>query len=243
MPVFPGVATATEIQMALDAGLDTVKFFPAEQLGGAGDGQGAGRAVPGRAVHADRRDQRRATCADYLALPAVARGRRHLDGRRRPLAAGDWDEITAPHGRRGRRRDRRGDDRAADDPRPAEDCRYDLVSLGEVMLRLDPGEGRVRTARAFRAWEGGGEYNVARGLRRCFGLRTAVVTAFADNEVGRLVEDLILQGGVDTSLRALGARTTASAAPSATASTSPSAASACAAPSASPTAATPRPAS
>ncbi|MCW6005414.1 sugar kinase [Micromonospora sp. CPCC 205371] len=83
--------------------------------------------------------------------------------------------------------------------RPADECRYDLVSLGEVMLRLDPGEGRVRTARSFRAWEGGGEYNVARGLRRCFGMRTAVVTAFADNEVGRLLEDLILQGGVDTS--------------------------------------------
>jgi 2-dehydro-3-deoxygluconokinase len=83
--------------------------------------------------------------------------------------------------------------------RPAAECRYDLVSLGEVMLRLDPGEGRVRTARSFRAWEGGGEYNVARGLRRCFGLRTTVVTAFADNEVGRLLEDLILQGGVDTS--------------------------------------------
>ena len=79
------------------------------------------------------------------------------------------------------------------------DCRYDLVALGEVMLRLDPGEGRIRTARTFRAWEGGGEYNVARGLRRCFGMRTAVVTALADNDVGRLVEDLILTGGVDTS--------------------------------------------
>jgi 2-dehydro-3-deoxygluconokinase len=80
----------------------------------------------------------------------------------------------------------------------ADSCRYDLVSLGEVMLRLDPGEGRIHTARSFRAWEGGGEYNVARGLRRCFGLKTAVVTAFADNPIGRLVEDLILQGGVDT---------------------------------------------
>ena len=70
--------------------------------------------------------------------------------------------------------------------RPAEECRYDAVSLGEVMLRLDPGEGRVRTTRRFEVWEGGGEYNVARGLRRCFGLRTAVVTALADNEVGRL---------------------------------------------------------
>jgi 2-dehydro-3-deoxygluconokinase len=84
--------------------------------------------------------------------------------------------------------------------RSAGDCRYDAVALGEVMLRLDPGEGRIRTARQFRVWEGGGEYNVARGLRRCFGLRTAVVTALADNDVGRLVEDLVLQGGVDTSL-------------------------------------------
>ncbi len=84
--------------------------------------------------------------------------------------------------------------------RPASECEYDLISLGEIMLRLDPGEGRVKTARRFNAWEGGGEYNVARGLRRCFGLRTGVVTAFADNEVGRLVEDFILQGGVDTSL-------------------------------------------
>lgn len=79
-------------------------------------------------------------------------------------------------------------------------CRWDNVSLGEVMLRLDPGEGRIHTARQFTAWEGGGEYNVARGLRRCFGLKTAIATAFADNPVGRLVEDFILQGGVDTSL-------------------------------------------
>ena len=82
----------------------------------------------------------------------------------------------------------------------AEDCDFDAVSLGEIMLRLDPGEGRIHTTRSFRVWEGGGEYNVARGLRRCFGLRTAVVSAFADNPVGRLIEDLILQGGVDTSL-------------------------------------------
>ncbi|MEP3478963.1 MAG: sugar kinase [Fuerstiella sp.] len=84
--------------------------------------------------------------------------------------------------------------------RPADSCEFDLVSLGEIMLRLDPGEGRVRTARQFTAWEGGGEYNVARGLRRCFEMRTGVVTAFADNEVGRLVENFILQGGVDTSM-------------------------------------------
>ena len=75
-------------------------------------------------------------------------------------------------------------------------CRWDLVSLGEVMLRLDPGERRIATARQFHAWEGGGEYNVARGLRRCFGMETAIVTALADNAVGRLVEDLMLQGGV-----------------------------------------------
>jgi len=83
--------------------------------------------------------------------------------------------------------------------KPSEQCRFDLVSLGEVMLRLDPGEDRVRNARTFRVWEGGGEYNVARGLRRCFGMRTAVVTALADNDVGRLVEDLMMQGGVDLS--------------------------------------------
>jgi 2-dehydro-3-deoxygluconokinase len=77
--------------------------------------------------------------------------------------------------------------------------RWDLVALGEVMLRLDPGEGRIHTAREFRVWEGGGEYNVARGLKRCFGLDTALVTALADNPVGRLVQDLIYQGGVDQS--------------------------------------------
>ncbi|MEM9411081.1 MAG: sugar kinase [Planctomycetota bacterium] len=84
--------------------------------------------------------------------------------------------------------------------RPADTCEFDLVSLGEIMLRLDPGEGRIKTARQFAAWEGGGEYNVARGLRRCFGLKTGVVTAFADNEIGRLIEDFIFQGGVDTSM-------------------------------------------
>ncbi|MFL6253599.1 MAG: PfkB family carbohydrate kinase [Pyrinomonadaceae bacterium] len=78
-----------------------------------------------------------------------------------------------------------------------ENCRWDVVSLGEVMLRLDPGEGRVHTTRTFQVWEGGGEYNVARGLKRCFGLDASVVTALADNPVGRLVQDLIYQGGVD----------------------------------------------
>ncbi len=84
--------------------------------------------------------------------------------------------------------------------RSESECHWDLISLGEVMLRLDPGEGRIHTTRRFTAWEGGGEYNVARGLRRCFGKRTAVLTVLADNPVGRLVEDLMLQGGVDLSL-------------------------------------------
>jgi 2-dehydro-3-deoxygluconokinase len=82
--------------------------------------------------------------------------------------------------------------------KPTSACRWDQLSLGEVMLRLDPGEGRVRTARSFTAWEGGGEYNTSRGLRKCFGLKTAVCTAFVDNEVGHLVEDFIMQGGVAT---------------------------------------------
>ena len=83
--------------------------------------------------------------------------------------------------------------------KPKTGCKWDLVSLGEVMLRLDPGDERIHTTRTFRAWEGGGEYNVARGLKRCFGLDTALVTAFADNPVGRLIQDLIYQGGVDQS--------------------------------------------
>ena len=78
-----------------------------------------------------------------------------------------------------------------------DNTRWDLVSLGEVMLRLDPGDGRIAAARSFRAWEGGGEYNVARGLKRCFGLDTAVISALADNPVGRLIQDFIYQGGVD----------------------------------------------
>jgi 2-dehydro-3-deoxygluconokinase len=81
--------------------------------------------------------------------------------------------------------------------RSRESCRWDCVALGEVMLRLDPGDGRLHTARTFQVWEGGGEYNVARGLKRCFGLRSAIVTALADNPIGRLVEDLMFQGGVD----------------------------------------------
>lgn len=88
---------------------------------------------------------------------------------------------------------------AALDIKPAQEAAWDAIALGEVMLRLDPEWGRVRTARSFRVWEGGGEYNVVRALRRCFGLRTAVVSAIVDNEIGHLLEDLILTGGVDMS--------------------------------------------
>jgi 2-dehydro-3-deoxygluconokinase len=84
--------------------------------------------------------------------------------------------------------------------KPKEGCRWDQLSLGEVMLRFDPGDQRIWTTREFSVCEGGGEYNVARGLKRCFGLDTAVVTALADNPIGKLVEDLINQGGVDHSL-------------------------------------------
>ncbi len=84
--------------------------------------------------------------------------------------------------------------------KPRSDCKWDLLSLGEVMLRFDPGERRIWTTRTFEVSEGGGEYNVARGLKRCFGLDTAIVTALADNPVGRLVQDLIYQGGVDQAL-------------------------------------------
>jgi 2-dehydro-3-deoxygluconokinase len=83
--------------------------------------------------------------------------------------------------------------------RPSEQCRWDMVSLGEVMLRFDPGERRVRNARSFDVWEGGGEYNVVRALAKSFGMRGAVVTALPDNDLGRLAEDLIAQGGVDRS--------------------------------------------
>lgn len=84
--------------------------------------------------------------------------------------------------------------------KPKDGCRWDLVALGEVMLRLDPGDKRIWTAREFQVYEGGGEYNVARSLKRCFGLDTAILTVFADNAIGRLVQDLIYQGGVDQSL-------------------------------------------
>ena len=85
------------------------------------------------------------------------------------------------------------------DIRPASETQWDCAALGEVMLRFDPGFGRVRSTRSFQVWEGGGEYNVARALRKCFGRRATVVTALPRNDLGWLVEDLIWQGGVDTS--------------------------------------------
>src|SRR5205814_1254360 len=84
--------------------------------------------------------------------------------------------------------------------KPKKEGHWDLVSLVEVMVRFDPGDRRIATARSFEVCEGGGEYNVARGLKRCFGLETAIVTAFVDDPVGRLLQDLIYQGGVDQSL-------------------------------------------
>ncbi len=83
--------------------------------------------------------------------------------------------------------------------RPAAGCAWDCASFGEVMLRFDPGFGRVRNARSFQVWEGGGEYNVARAMRKCWGKRATVVTALPVNDLGWLVEDFIMQGGVDTS--------------------------------------------
>ena len=81
----------------------------------------------------------------------------------------------------------------------AEKTKWDSVSLGDVMLRLDPGEGRVRTAREFKVWEGGGEYNVSRALKNVFGQRTSHILGFVENDLGYLLLDLIKQGGVDVS--------------------------------------------
>jgi 2-dehydro-3-deoxygluconokinase len=83
--------------------------------------------------------------------------------------------------------------------RPASETRWDCASFGEIMLRFDPGFGRVRNARTFQVWEGGGEYNVARAMRKCWGKRSTAVTALPVNDLGWLVEDLMMQGGVDTS--------------------------------------------
>lgn len=83
--------------------------------------------------------------------------------------------------------------------RPADECQWDMASFGEIMLRFDPGFGRVRNSRQFQVWEGGGEYNVARAMRKTWGKRSTVATALPVNDLGWLVEDFICQGGVDTS--------------------------------------------
>ena len=119
-------------------------------------------------------------------------------GEAKPAGAGRTDASQGLAGASAPRRSPEGRADAAVSPRPEGECAYDIVSLGEVMLRLDPGEGRIRTARSFAVCEGGGEYNVARGLRRCFGERGAIVTALVRDEVGRLVEDLMLASGLDT---------------------------------------------
>ena len=197
--MLPGVATPTEAMAALAEGVDVVKLFPAGPLGGPSMVAAlAGpfprlRLVPTGGIGVD-------DLPAYFAAPSVlAVGG---TGWRRPRWCARGASTRSPCSRprpprRSWRPEACGGRRGDAGFRPAEECAYDLVSLGEVMLRLDPGEERIRTARSFRVWEGGGEYNVARGLRRCFGLRTAIVTALCDNDVGRLVEDLILQGGVD----------------------------------------------
>ena len=197
LAVFPGVATASEVQAAMKLGLTTVKLFPAETIGGlemisalAGPFPGM-RFVPSGGITLQKMPA-------YLQHPSVAGGWWFMDGARR----GDRHRRLGPHrivDPAGRRGVESGGFVMLTIPRQSADCAFEAVSLGEVMLRLDPGEGRIRTARSFQVYEGGGEYNVTRGLRRCFGLRTAVVTALVDNEIGRLVEDLILQGGVDPS--------------------------------------------
>ena len=202
IPILPGVCSPSEIEAARGLGLNTVKFFPAEPIGG----------VPFL----------RALCGPYREVsfvptgnitpsvpprlpraPPGARVRRQLDGEARDAARRRVRPRPELGG--GGNRDRRAVAMTALAIRPKSECRWDLVSLGEVMLRLDPGDGRVATTRRFRVWEGGGEYNVARGLRRCFGLDTAVVTALADNPVGRLIQDLLLPGRRRPDARPLGA--------------------------------------
>ena len=198
VPFVPGVATPSEIEHARSLGCTVLKVFPASVLGGPAFVKAVApvypdvRFVPTGGISPEN-------VASYLELPAVL------------ACGGTWICERSVAGRAALRRGRTtrpGGGRASVGRRgsvsllsirSAEECRFDLVALGEVMLRFDPGDGRIATTRTFAVSEGGGEYNVARGLRRCFGLRTAIVTAFADNPVGRLLEDLILQGGVDQS--------------------------------------------
>ncbi len=205
----PGCATPTEVARAEELGCEIVKLFPA-RLGGpklVSDILAPcpwSRLMPTGGIAPDRE-----SLTAWFAAGAACVG---LGSQLFPaddVAAGRWDVIT----------DRARSTLDLVDRVPASaqgsvgvtslaaigtlsidrrEPRWDCVALGEVMLRLDPGAGRIRTARTFDVWEGGGEYNVARALRRCFGLRTAIVTALVDNDVGRLVESLMQAGGVDT---------------------------------------------
>jgi len=83
--------------------------------------------------------------------------------------------------------------------RPQEQCRWDGVALGEVMIRLDPIDVPFERARICRIWHGGGETNVAEGLAYCFGLRATVVTALVDDGFGRNIANQFREAGVDTS--------------------------------------------
>lgn len=78
-------------------------------------------------------------------------------------------------------------------------CQWELVSLGEILLRFDPGAQRIHTSREFTVWDGGAEYNVAANAARVFNRRGLIVTALADNALGRLAADLSRSSGVDTS--------------------------------------------
>ncbi len=196
LPMLPGTCTPTDVEAARRLGLRLLKFFPAEPVGGARLSRRALRALQGCPLRADRLHH--AGDASRLSRDSAGCGmRRKLDGEARPAPR---PRLEPGHRARSRGCGNRGG-RAMKELslRERGECRFELVALGEVMLRLDPGPVRVATARRFDVWEGGGEYNVARGLRRCFGLPTAVVTALVDNPVGRLVEDLMLTGGVETS--------------------------------------------
>ena len=83
--------------------------------------------------------------------------------------------------------------------KPAEACRYDGISLGEVMLRFDPYDLPTAVAREMRVFQGGGETNVSCGLSHTFGLRTAVLTALVDDHVGRNISHQLRAAGVDVS--------------------------------------------
>ena len=81
----------------------------------------------------------------------------------------------------------------------ADTCKYDGLSLGEVMLRLDPYDVPTAQAREMRSFQGGGETNVACGLSHTFGLRTGVLTALVDDHIGKNIRNQLRGAGVDTS--------------------------------------------